>query len=491
MTVTNENNPETTTRWQRYSSLAWYWLRSPKLTGGLVAILVVVVLLSFVIPQQPSSNSTDAATWISSLPALVQLWGDLLYFLGFARLLHSPWFWLPAALLLLNSLIALADYGPGSWQRLKKTIPPLDWQHPLASRAEHITRLPKSPNSLLNVLQAALAAQGFFLYQSVESEQRIVGAARRRWAWFGLISLYIGLVLLVTAFLISHYFFRIEYLTLFPGGVEASRLLVGDIELAQVGAEQKETKIIFSPAVSDQPKLAFSGQVYQPSLFDYVIIWPVARESILVVEARDASGISLKLIPVQEELPPADKLNLPLTKLGEPLYFLIPSANLAVQVLPDPNPDTSQNRYNVQVRRGSDESPSENFMVGAGDTFELDSLFVTISPDQNLTIMTFFDPALPLYFLSVILIVVGVLLTAVRFLSPVQLWLVPEVKGLGGQLYGVLERYDLGEKETEFLEKLLTPDESLVPDSLPKDIPEPNSINPADNDFSSTTSMDQ
>ena len=67
---------------------------------------------------------------------------------------------------------------------------------------------------------------------------------------------------------------------------------------------------------------------------------------------RDGDDQILKLIPVQEELPPDTQIQLPLTDTGEPLYFLIPARKLAVQITPDPV--APQSSFNVQVRRGTE-----------------------------------------------------------------------------------------------------------------------------------------
>ncbi len=457
MDVAGQDSTQNVSGWQGFVGLAWHTLRQPKLTVGLLGVLIVVLLLGLLIPQQ-TTPTPNAAAWISTLPPLVQLWGEPLFFLGFAHLFQSLWFWLPVALLFLNSLIALADYGPGSWQRLGKTMPTVDWQHPLANRAEHVTRLPKSPDAFLDTLRTSLEAKGFFLYQTDQPEQRMVGAARRRWAWSGTIVIYAGLILLAAAFLVSHYFLKTDRFTLFPLEARSSRLFEGQFELAEVEAEQGVGRVLYSLDQTGASRQALSWRLYLPAFLNNVFILPVAMEPIVTIEVRDATDTLLKLIPVQEDLPPAERLNLPLEEPRAPLYFLISSASLAVRIIPDP---TSANTYNVQVRRSSESSPSETIKAQTGQPFEIDDLSVTISVNHSLEVVAYRDPALLLYLVSLGLVVVGGVFIFLR--PPLLLWLVPEVKGLGGQLYGVVEKFGSVEAAKQFVEELLSPE--VLPES--------------------------
>lgn len=463
MTVTSKASPQNSTRWQRWAASAWVTLRSPKLTGLLLAIIVVVIGVGLLLPQQVTST-VDASLWIALLPQVVQLWGEPLYLLGFARIFHSFWFWLPVALLLLNSLVALANYAPGSWRRLQQPIPSIGWQHPLARRTEQIVRLPKSPDIYLTGLQTNLAEQGFTLYQPTETEGRLVGAARRRWAWLGPVAVYIGLGLVVIALLVSHYFLQLDRFTLWPQQPVTSRLLPGQFELAGFEQGQGAAQVYFSPEGSSAPTLLFNFYRYQPALSNYVLLLPTGAEPVLTIEARAESGELLRLIPIQEDLPPADRLNLPLTGRGEPLYFAIPAAKLAIQLLPEL--DSGPDSYQLRARRGSDETPSDTLTVRVGQTFNLDDLSLTLTANQNLSLLAYRDPALPLYLIGGLLILGG-LATLLPFLSPWQLWLLPEVKGLGGQLYGVVEKYGDVAAATAYLEQLLATPVSV------QDSPEP------------------
>jgi hypothetical protein len=458
--ATSQNTPQTKAQMQRWVSSTWRFLHSPRLTIGLIVSLIVVGLLGWLLPPS-TTPAPDGTAWIASLPPWLQPWGEPLFFLGFARLFQSLWFWGPLALLLLNSLVALADYGPGSRQRLSQTTPSIFWQHPLTRRVEHVARLPKSPDAFLSIVQDTLQQHGFFIYQSDAEEERLVGAVRRRWAWLGLPAIYLGLSLLVVGLLVSHYWLQLERLTLAPFESRPSQLFAGKFELSAAGTGQSRSQILFFSGNDKQPTRLFNWSLFQPGWFRGTLILPVAGEPVLTVEVRDAAGALRRLIPIQEDLPPAERLNLPLAGFGEPLYFLIPSAELAVQILPDP--DTAAERYTIQVRRGSETSPSASLTAQSGQSFELDDLAVTLAYNRNLTVVAYRDPALLLYVFGLVLLVLGALGTFLY--PPVQVWLVPEVKGIGGRLYAVLEKFGPVAQESQFLEQLLAPESPGIEDN--------------------------
>jgi len=438
------------------STSVWYALRSPRTTGILIGIVAMVLLLGLIIPQQSSSVSTNTArlAWIVNLPSWLQLWGDILFFLGFSHLFQSIWFWLPLALLLLSSLIALADYGPGSWRRVQKTIPSLDWQHPLAYRAEYSARLPESPDKFLETLKASLIEKEFRLYESAELNQRMIGAVRRRWSWLGPVAFYVGLIGFITALSISHYFLQADNFTLLPLEPQVSSLFEGEFKLADIDASRGISSVNYLANETEQSPAPLTWRLYQPAFFQQALILPMAIDPILTIEAQDTSGALLRLIPSQENLFPAERLYLPLDEANSPLYFLIPSAGLAFQVLPDP---ANKNVFNVQVRRGSEPSPSAEIKAQAGQAFEIDGLAVIMSLNSNLNVTALRDPAWLLYLIGLVLIATAALL--IFWQSPLQLWLIPEVKGRGGPLYSVVEKLGSVAEMPQFLDKLLNTEE--------------------------------
>ena len=455
MDTTSNGFARLSARLQQYAKLAWYNLASPKLTGASIAAILLVTAVGLLLPQQTRSTAGDGSLWIASLPAILQLWGEPLYFLGFARIFKSIWFWLPASLLLLNSLIALAVYLPGSWERVSRSAPPITWQHPLAGRVEQVVRLSELPDHFLTTLQTPLQERGFFIYEPSEPDLKIVAAGQRRWAWLGIGVVYGGLVVLVAALLMSYYFLETDGVTLYQAERQTIDLFEGEFEFLRSGADQLRPWVIYRPDGAD-PR-AYPGRLFQPIWLNNTLLLPVASHPILVVEASDELNSRLRLIPIQEDMSPAERLNFPQPDAETRLYLLIRAAGLTVQILPGPDP--AQNEYNVQVRRSDEESPSINHMVQPGETLWIDDVRLMISGDRNLRLWAYYDPALPLYLVSLMLVIVGLLATFAPFLRPMQLWLAPEVKGLGGQLYGVVETFGLLEGAVIFLEELLSAEE--------------------------------
>jgi cytochrome c biogenesis protein ResB len=454
MDAVNQRLTQIASQWQRYVTLTWYVLRSPKTTAVLLVILVMVLLLGLIVPQQSETVFTatpDLAAWITSLPAWLQPAGETLFFLGFSKIFQTFWFWLPVALLLLNSLIVLADYVPGSWQRLGKTAPPIEWQHPLARRVEHSVRLPSLPDDFLETLKGLLQEKGFSLYAPVESEQRVVSAAQRRWAWSGVTLFYVGLIVLIGAFLITYASVKTARLTLSPFQPQSTYLFEGEFELTDVEAPMSISHVTYTSFEPDQSPRILTWRRYWPSFLNNTLIFPVAMEPILTVEVRDANETLVELEPLQENLPFEKRLNLSLDEANTPLYFTIQAVNLAVQVSPDL---MDENVYNVQVLRDSGELLLEQSGIQPGQVFEVEDYQAVMFLNHKVTVLARRDPALPLYFFSIVLILTGLVLTFLR--PPALVWLIPEVKGIGGQLYGVMETFGSGQGAKQFLEELLT-----------------------------------
>jgi hypothetical protein len=410
--------------------------------------VALALLLRLLLPQQETPDET-ASVWLVNLPLWLQPWGEPLFFLGFSRIFQSLWFWLPLALLLLSSLVALADYGPPARQRAGQGAGELEWQHPLARRTEQSVRLPPNPDAFLDKLRERLQAEAFVLEAPADENQRLVKASRRRWAWWSVPGSYGGLLLLGLAFIIGFFSLKSERLSLLPLQAEPSKLFNGTLELSQLDSNWSPARLIYRPQ-GGQPQ-PLTWRLYQPAFFQNLVVLPVAAQPVLTVEAKDALGQPLRLMPVQADLPPATRLNLPAADPAEPFLIFIPSASLSFQIAPIPDRPTDD--YNIQVLRTGESEPSQNFSVNLGETFEINDLTITISANYSLELIARRDPALPLYGLSLALI--GLSLLVLRVWPPWHIWLIPEVKGRGGQLYGVVETMDRPEAAAQFLERLL------------------------------------
>lgn len=428
----------------------WYTLRSLQLTGVLIGLIVLVSFSGLVIPQQSPLGTREI--WIAGLPPAIRPLGEVLFFLGFANIFQSIWFWLPLALLLLNSLVALADYLPGTRSRIRTTLPSLNWQHPLAQRTEQVTRLPESPDEYLDALKSTLQQKGFFLYQDSQTEERIIGAVQHRWSWLAPAGWYVGLLLLIIAFLVNYFFLQVDKFTLSPQESQSSSLFAGTFELEEINPGQGLSRVNYTVGAQIS-KLHW--RLYQPAFLNQTLIFPLAIEPILTVEATDSQGKLVRLIPSQENLPPAERLHLPLTDTQSPSYFLIPASGLAFQIL---SSSDSADELNVQIRHAAETTPSTEVKTKLGEPFKAENLTVTIARNYNFTLLARRDPALPFYLVGLV-----VSLTAGVFYfwrPPLQLWLIPEVKGRGGQLYGVVEKF--GTPEASFLDGLWTVNQSSM-----------------------------
>ncbi len=431
----------------------WYKLRSPRLTGGLLIGQIFVLLLAVIIPQQYTSLDV---IWMASLPIWLRSWANTLQFLGLANIFQSVWFWLLVALLLLHSLVALAEYAWPSWQRIhhSSTAKAIEWQHPLAQRVEHSVRLSDDPDEFIDQRKALLTAKKFAV-NSWPNDERMVNAVRWRWHWLAIIVFYSSLVLLSVALVLSYYFINSEMFTLSLLEAQSSQIFNGKFELTESDALNRSGIVTFTPSTPSTMGYSLFWRLYTPTFFEGVLIVPTAMEPVLSIQVQNSVGETEMLIPAQENLSPAPRLSLTLPQLDQPSYFLIPSAPLAFQVSP------VTDGYNVQVRRGAESTPSENIIITLGEPFEIDDYQVLLSLDHNLSFVARSDWWLLLIF---VISITTILASAVLlfFSPPWQIWLIPDVKGRGGQLYGVVEKFWPGTGCKEFLQQLLIEQEQDI-----------------------------
>lgn len=438
-------------------------LRQPKTTGIVLIILLVVLLLRLIIPQQSLPNTT-AEIWTANLPTWIQPWGELMFFLGLSQIGRSIWFWGPLAFLALSCLVALADFAPLCRQRAAEAPADIEWQHPLAQRAEHSVRLPASPDDFLDELGSTLEAKGFALEGPPEENQRAVSAHRGRWNWWAVLAIYGGLLLLCLAFLVSRYTLETEWLALPPFEPAESRLFAAEFELNEVDPGLMSGTFAYKNTETGLPQ-TFSWRLFQPTFIDDALVFPTGLEPVLTVEAIGSAEDPLRLLPQRPDLSVGTRLNYPLDEPEQPLVFSIRSASLVFQVLPTTVLDDGQ--INLQVARSGEEEPFINQTITVGDRVEIDNLSLSVSLNHTLRFVAWRDPALWLFSLSVIVLVVGGFLVIAR--PPWQVWLIPEVKGRGGQLYGVVEKLGFTQEDAvRFLDELLTNNEQPDAKTPPK-----------------------
>ena len=437
-------------RIQQSIASSWTVLRQPKWAAVLLLIVAVAALIDWFLPQQGSAGET-VEEWTAALPVWLQPWGIPLFWMGFAQIFQSIWFWLPVALLLLSCAVALADYFQPCWRRVSERPADISWQHPLAKRIEQSVRLPASPDDFLDDLRAKLTAQGFKVDEPAEDSDRTISAVRGRSSWWAVIAVYGGLTGLCLAFIVSYFTLTVETITLHPFMPTTSRLFNGAFELNNDTAAASAGTMTFSSAKTDSPQ-SIPWQLYRPTPFNNTLLIPTALEPVLTVTAQDNTGQLRKLLPLQTELPLATYLNLPFGSPDDPLFFLIPNSKLLFQIIPANV--LVDNQLNIQVGLEGAAAPIENRMLTVGESFEVRGFTVTVSLNQQVSMLAWRDWAVPLYLVSLLAIVGGVIL--LYFRTPWQIWLIPEVKGRGGQLYGVVEKFTYASGDpAQFLEQLL------------------------------------
>ena len=107
MDAAKQRWPQMIARIQPFPARIWYILRSLKTTGVLLFVMGLVLVVGLLLPQQTATTTNPPAqtAWLNNLPGWGQPAGGILFSMGFAQIFHTPWFWFPVALLLLNSLI--------------------------------------------------------------------------------------------------------------------------------------------------------------------------------------------------------------------------------------------------------------------------------------------------------------------------------------------------------------------------------------------------
>ncbi len=178
--------------WQTTLARLWRGIQRPTAFGALTGILAIEGLLALVIPQRPDTftSPADFVVWVSNLPPFFRQGYQFFSGLGLFGIFHSLWFWLPAAALMLVSLIAAAELFPSTVQRLRPsaallTAPIAHSLQTLAIRNVRLTA-PQNPGKatathpVMSILQKKLTAAGF---QINHQDETTLLATRHLWGW--------------------------------------------------------------------------------------------------------------------------------------------------------------------------------------------------------------------------------------------------------------------------------------------------------------------
>ncbi len=184
----NERTNPSVARLSQITVHLWRVLGNPRVVFGLAVFLILEGLVAFELPQKPSYFSTpaDFIVWISNLPPFFQHNFQWLDALGLFRIFQSAWFWFPASLLSLTTLVALADMIPATWQRIRQSTNSI--AHPLSHTHTETIRLeaPQDTGQATDT-EPTLSALKDTL---IEKEYRVqtfaddtIVASRHLWRW--------------------------------------------------------------------------------------------------------------------------------------------------------------------------------------------------------------------------------------------------------------------------------------------------------------------
>lgn len=321
--------------------------------------------------------------------------------LRLTSVVQSPGFWGVVGLLSLNCLLLLAEYGPQAWRFWRDPTFLPSHPFPLTQRFEQPLGAPSVEwPDLLNQLQPWLLKYGFAVQRLKKDQLDILEATKRAWAWWGVPISGLAGIILVIALLVSYYNTQLEQLTLYPDESQYQPLLDHTISLPIT--VDGGTQLMYSHGQAEINEESHRLGLYQPTLMNGAILLPVALEPVLTVRVEDEANHPVRLIPMQEELNPDDILHLDVGDSGTPLYFRIPSADLTLQITPNAEAD-----YNIQARRPTEDAPSTNIVIAAGERFQIENLAAKITLNRKATLIVYRNSGWWLYLLSGLCFMVG------------------------------------------------------------------------------------
>ncbi|MDX1523560.1 MAG: hypothetical protein R3264_18175, partial [Anaerolineae bacterium] len=319
-------------------------------------------------------------------------------------------------------------------------------------------RLSDTPDDFIAGRFYVLKRQGFHLQHAAGEDQRVTSAILRRWAWWGPVVFYGGVITLIGALLASSFWFQRDQVRLFSSDSIFSHTLAGSLQLQPAQPDGSTYEIRYQPGDLDQPVRNFSLQPYRPIWLRGAIVMPTALDRLLNIEVKDGSGRVLELTQLQEVLDQTERLTIPVRQLNDPLLFSIVSSDLALQISPEPFDD--DRLYTLQVRQGVTGELLNDVQIRVNEPITIASYSGLLSESYAADVIVWQDPAWWLYPLAGLLILVGAVST--RFFPPVVVWLIPEIKGRGGQLFGVVETFGREQRLKQFLTDLLPADEPTI-----------------------------
>lgn len=418
----------------------WLWLRAPESLALFLALLAASLGLAQVIPQMPAGldGPDGRQQWLATLSPAGRSLAEQMQPLALHRIFLSPWFWLPAAGLILSALVAAADYLPLARARLNPNPERTPGPPFLARSLERTGRIHRQPQEYLADLQAEMAAAGYRCRPEPDpaTEARWVVAARHRWSWLAPLSIYGGLILLLAGLALSVWRGPGESVALRPGAAANTRLagqpiLLRELAIRQDGAGTVvggEARLAFSPG---EAAPGVDWPLFRPFLWRNRLVWLYGVQPLLRVSVRDDAGRPLVLFPAQPEIEPSTDLELELPRGSRSALFSGPQSRWAMRVTyfgPQAGPGE---QFQVELLRYGETEPEPPVPVEADGAFRIGELSGQVDLDHSLRAFATpgWDQLLMLLGGALLLGGVAVLLWRPPALLIVSLY----VRGSGGQ----------------------------------------------------------
>ncbi len=428
----------------------WFILRSPKMFTVSLLATGAILLVAFIIPQQPANFATpgDFVVWYAELSPFFQQVYQLFNALGLFKIYHTFWFWLPMAWLTLSALINLADYTPAVWQRIRNqeslTITPV--AHPLIRYRQKVIRLtaPQSASEStaseapLAALSDRLTGKKFQIRRTQETG--VILASRYAWRWSAPILVLVGVLLLVTGSVLQALWGQSEE-TLLSDQAEAVSFINHRISLQK-----------FTP-FSDQSGNITGGSV-SLNLDDVIpLTWQLHRpypvDGWWVVPAKLGAVAEITFARQQK----TEKVDLVFDDVTEPLYFFHSPANLTFELRYLANPNALAYRLSVIQAAQSSTSPINVTQQGKGFSIPGANLQGSISIENKLLLRAWKLPSLIPFAVGGALILLGLL--QIPLPSPAIVRLHTIKKGRGSKIAAQVETLGDNNLADELIDKIL------------------------------------
>lgn len=289
----------------------WRVLGSPQVTILLFVALAVVIILGMLIPQRPTSASSDPVAeslWLTSLRAKYGGIADGLVQLGVFDLYRSFWLRGLLGLLALNLVLGWVELAHPRY-RLRVPVPLTSGQKEVRQYAQGPIRWVEIPLGVLPAPQTVDLWRERIQARLRADRHRLIGSVDRDVMYadrFTLLPMlvYLGLLLILAGLLLSEHTAWWEEGVLFrPGQVRPVGHGTGlALRADAIEADYDPVSGRLRGARTELTFLRAGGPVgrdflydHAPSLYAGLLLYQTSTEPVLLVQAQDTGGKSLAL----------------------------------------------------------------------------------------------------------------------------------------------------------------------------------------------------